>query len=150
MTNANDRNPAPDSKGADVTDRPRVIRQRSRRTITEHYVTYAYANTPSAGFTFPADEHGNVLVKTLAPAGRDSYEACLTGVVDGERVTGPSHQANTRTIVEPAILECSCGRHVALTTNDNECDCGRIYNAFGQALAPRHTWEPDDPYYDED
>ena len=40
----------------------------------------------------------------------------------------------------PAIGECSCGRHVALTGFTNTCDCGADYNMSGQRLAPRSQW----------
>lgn len=45
----------------------------------------------------------------------------------------------------PEVGECDdCGADVFLIGPDCECDCGAIYNCFGQRLAPREQWGDDD------
>lgn len=40
-----------------------------------------------------------------------------------------------------------CGKKVLLLYGfSNECNCGREYNGFGQALAPREDWGDWDVY----
>lgn len=44
-------------------------------------------------------------------------------------------------------LKCTCGDIVALGSFTNECpNCGRMYNSFGQELAPVSQWDPEDVY----
>jgi hypothetical protein len=44
--------------------------------------------------------------------------------------------------------KCECGRTVTLYGYDEECSCGRAYNAFGQRLGPRMLWSDDgDGFY---
>lgn len=41
---------------------------------------------------------------------------------------------------EPATGRCSCGQIVALESFTNECQCGRMYNSFGQELSDPSSW----------
>ena len=44
--------------------------------------------------------------------------------------------------------KCECGKTVILYGYDEECSCGRAYNAFGQRLGPRMLWSDDgDGFY---
>ena len=43
-------------------------------------------------------------------------------------------------------ITCDCGEDVWLTSNYNECDCGRAYNRFGQQLADPNEWDDEDRY----
>lgn len=46
-----------------------------------------------------------------------------------------------------AMIECYCGETVPADDFTNICpECGRMYNAFGQELAPVSQWDPDDEY----
>ena len=45
------------------------------------------------------------------------------------------------------FVECSCGERVYLTHNTNFCpECEKMYNMFGQELAPVDEWDPEDAY----
>jgi len=38
-----------------------------------------------------------------------------------------------------------CGKEMVLDDPlTNECECGTLYNGFGQRLAPRAEWDPED------
>lgn len=43
------------------------------------------------------------------------------------------------------IINCaSCGKEITLFDGfENECECGELYNGFGQHLLPRDEWEKD-------
>lgn len=45
------------------------------------------------------------------------------------------------------FLECECGEIVELNSNTNWCNkCERLYNLFGQELAPVEEWDEQDRY----
>lgn len=39
-----------------------------------------------------------------------------------------------------------CGERIYLGAFTNECDCGAMYNPFGQRLAPVSQWSDEDRY----
>ena len=47
-----------------------------------------------------------------------------------------------RPVPEPKTIHCCiCHRKITLYSAwENECDCGALYNGFGQHLAPRSQW----------
>lgn len=47
---------------------------------------------------------------------------------------------------ENRSVKCACGRKHWLTMDDSVCDCGQLYNAFGQRLRPQSQWEENDDY----
>ena len=48
---------------------------------------------------------------------------------------------------ETCIIECEdCGKDVYLTDNTNECECGALYNGFGERLADPDEWDEEDRY----
>ena len=48
---------------------------------------------------------------------------------------------------ETCIIECEdCGKDVYLTDNTNECECGALYNGFGQRLSDPEEWDEEDRY----
>lgn len=48
---------------------------------------------------------------------------------------------------ETCIIECEdCGKDVYLTDNTNECECGALYNGFGERLSDPEEWDEEDRY----
>lgn len=46
-----------------------------------------------------------------------------------------------------SFIICTCGTTVYLDSFTNECDgCEKLYNNFGQELAPVEEWEEEDRY----
>ena len=43
-------------------------------------------------------------------------------------------------------VECECGDYVYLINHTNQCECGKLYNGFGEELADPSLWDPDDLY----
>lgn len=96
-------------------------------------------NTESgAGFSFPCDRQGNLLMDKIPSTGRGNLQGCLSGEYD---VTPQSVKDYSHTYYEPACGKCDCGRIVELfDPMTNTCDCGLEYNCVGQLLAPRSQW----------
>lgn len=43
------------------------------------------------------------------------------------------------------FITCDCGTTVYLDRFTNQCDgCEKLYNSFGQELAPPDEWDPED------
>lgn len=40
-------------------------------------------------------------------------------------------------------ITCDCGETLYVDNFTNECECGRLYNAFGQELADPSEWQED-------
>lgn len=120
----------------------------SRRQYVEgahvHERFYEWENTPGAGFSFECDEHGNVNVDKLYPAGKESYRQCVDGSIrsrTGEKVIDRGVRCRElRGYWRAAVGRCDCGREVVLSGFTNTCDCGADYNSVGQRLAPRSQW----------
>lgn len=49
-------------------------------------------------------------------------------------------------VTNTEYLVCDCGQRVYLHSHTNFCKCGRLYNGFGQELAPPEDWNPEDVY----
>ena len=47
---------------------------------------------------------------------------------------------------EHRSVKCACGRKHWLAMDDSVCDCGQLYNAFGQQLVPPSQWGENDDY----
>lgn len=111
-----------------ITPRHRVERIERRRT-------FEWDDCPGAGFSFDLDNNGEIIV---TDDNRENVELCLAG----EGVTSLGIEEIDMSYTEDAVGKCSCGRKVVLTTSraGNDCGCGRIYNSFGQELAPRSQW----------
>jgi hypothetical protein len=43
-------------------------------------------------------------------------------------------------------VKCYCNRKLVLFAYDDFCECGQMFNAFGQALKPQNQWEEQDDY----
>lgn len=102
----------------------------------EYTLSYHYQNDPGAGCSFPCDKEGTLFLPLPAQA---NYERCLRGegglVPDGVVTYDTSYY-------DPPIIACQCGRSLTLyNAYEEECVCGRLYNGFGQLLAPREQWE---------
>lgn len=97
---------------------------------------------PSAGFSFPCDEQGSLLLDEIPQAARENLAKCQNGeyAVSFLGVRDKSYSYR-----EFAKGRCSCGAVVVLEDPmTNSCDdCGLEYNGGGQLLAPRAQWEED-------
>jgi len=50
-------------------------------------------------------------------------------------------------IFNSSFVTCDCGEKVYLDRNTNPCEeCGKLYNGFGQELAPPEEWDEADRY----
>lgn len=99
--------------------------------------------TNNYGFKFDCDKDGNLT--TEFDSAKRNYQDCINGkhpdLIDKGIV---EHIDKIKT---PMIGECTCGKHIYLYSFTNECDkCGRLYNNFGQELAPANEWEEQDRY----
>ena len=117
-----------------------IIRQSEHVTDHHHALNFVYRGDTTAGFSFDCDKAGKVDVENMNPAGRENYEKCLDGTHD---VIDKGVQSWENSYRVPAVGKCECGREVQLEEHGMsgiDCECGRIYNSSGQALAPRSQW----------
>lgn len=122
-----------------------IIKKRTRETITEYYIEFSYKDDPTAGFSFPADSNGELLLDKLTEAAKINYENCLTD----DRLTEAEFKARVYTYSDPAIGKCVCGSEVVLNGSylgADRCECGRWYNLSGQELRDPKYWEEDYDY----
>lgn len=112
-----------------------IVRRSERVTVTERFREFEDASCPGAGYAFELDESGEIIV---TDGNRENVERCLRGEGVIDRGISERHHHYH----EPAVGKCRCGREVLLTDSrgGNDCRCGRIYNSFGQELAPRSQW----------
>ncbi len=121
-----------------------ILRQSQRVNVERYTLDFEWNDTPGAGFSFPCDKQGNVLQDQICcQAGRENLEKCLRGeyAVTLKGVVDCSYS-----YLEHAQGKCYCGKTVDLVSHTNECVCGRLYNLFGQDLAPRSQWDPSGAY----
>lgn len=116
----------------------KIIKQRISKLVTNYQLSFqAIGYSKGTGLGFECDKDGNVDLTKLQPAGLANYHIGMRG----EGYEKPEVVEFTNRFVECAIGKCdACGRHVHLSHSDNDCDCGAIYNLFGQRLAPREQW----------
>ena len=122
------------------------IQPRTQVYIEQYTLAFRYEDDPGAGYGFPCDRDGNVKMDKLSPEAKKNLEMCQTG-----QITPPIKLVGVEdwsySYWAPAIIKCiDCGKHVTLDdAMTNDCrTCGRLYNGFGQALAPKHQWEEAD------
>jgi hypothetical protein len=113
----------------------KILTERAHRSSTSSTHSYKWADDPSAGFSFPIGEDGEL----IPPANPDAARSRATveaGVKDGTIIDN-GVQSFTNHWHEPATGQCDCGRKVHLHHPlDNDCDCGRCYNGGGQEVTP--------------
>ncbi len=116
-----------------------IIRKFRRVTVIEYGLFYEDKEDLGSGYSFPCDENGNILEKEMNVERQESLQKCLK---EKERRL-PVLQKYEHSYPLHAIGRCSCGQEVELYCDANECNCGRLYNLFGQALAPYSQWKDD-------
>jgi hypothetical protein len=114
----------------------RIIKQREIKRIEEYGLFFESRTMEGAGYSFDCDKEGR-LTQELTPIQQESWkeannlEKYYPGVV----------QDHGRNFLEPAVLECHCGHHIALQNpHENGCEkCGRAYNLFGQEVIANYS-----------
>ena len=91
-----------------------------------------YERERGAGFGFPCSSEGEIFIKDLRPEGLKSLELCRASSWPTRIVKYKIRKVNDGM--------CECGATVSLPNFTNECSCGRLYNSWGQELAPREQW----------
>ncbi|GHO55501.1 hypothetical protein [Ktedonobacter robiniae] len=119
-----------------------------RKSERVKYETYAQVynwlpdDGTEAGFSFPCDKHGNYLLHEMGEEAIENLTKCQDGTY-AVKYMGMQTYHHAYTV--PATGRCiDCGREVDLACSTNECDCGRLYNLFGQPLTTRRNRS----YYD--
>lgn len=118
----------------------KLISERRIERWVEYSLCFDTGKERHCGFSFPCNEQGGVDEISLSPEGLKNYYDLLSGKT-----------AYTRKYVEevkccnkiPAVMLCHCGRHLDMVPDGAgavDCECGRIFNLFGQELSPREEW----------
>ena len=113
-----------------------IISERIHHEETIYNLSFNSKQDPGWGYSFPADQLGNVDVDSLNPAARANYDAARLS----NEFLAPEVESYTHRWTEPAVGRCVCGSNVELDGFTNTCSCGRDYNMSGQLLAPRSQW----------
>ena len=53
-------------------------------------------------------------------------------------------KCHSRNMHRSRFITCDCGEQLDINHFTNECECGKLYNNFGQELAPVNEWDPED------
>ncbi len=125
-----------------------IIKHRQRVQHDEYYHDYRSVSNPNAGYSFPCNEDGELIIEQDNPGRKENYVRVWQDTANYNYL-GVKHRVHT--YVEPGEGKCKCGRVVYLNNDYGhgiDCECGRIYNMSGQELAPRSQW--DDRYDDDD
>ncbi len=69
---------------------------------------------------------------------------CNAGYVTNEKMYKCPHCEGGSDVFCSPFVKCTCDRRVYLHSHTNFCECSRMYNAFGQELAPVEEWDEDD------
>lgn len=113
-----------------------------RVTMVSFSRVFNWRNDPGAGFSFDCNEQGEINTSELADIGWENLQKCLSGEYD---VIDMGIQRYEHRYWSPGFGTCTCGQTVTLDGDTRgegiDCECGRIYNAVGQELAPRRQWE---------
>lgn len=126
----------------------KYIIEQGRRVEKEEFArTFTYKDDPHAGKQFDCDKDGKL--EPMTPSQKQAWEWVMEHL---ELFNDKGVVRFAWTYWQPAKIHCHCGDEFYLPDSlENECDnCGRLYNGFGQELAPREQWEErwdeDDPY----
>jgi len=117
-----------------------IISPRERKTHVEYCLRFKHLDDTNSGYSFPCDEHGLIDIMSLAPDGLDNWKLC--NAPENPENVGPAvFEKDEWQYWQDAIGKCECGREVVLYNQFyNSCDCGALYNNFGQRLAPIEQW----------
>lgn len=56
-------------------------------------------------------------------------------------------ECGSENVCNSSFIVCECGTTIYLDRFTNECpECGKLYNGFGEELAPVDEWEKEDWY----
>ncbi|MBA2666084.1 MAG: hypothetical protein H0U69_03495 [Trueperaceae bacterium] len=110
----------------------KIVARRRTIEIENLHRVFQHATHSSSSYSFSCHPNGDVDFNALAPIAAQNARELLAGRDADYRDVGVRISAERQ--VDPAIGQCECGQRTSLWTNDNECGCGRWYNASGQEL----------------
>lgn len=115
------------------------IKSGGRKTeISYSLYYYVKGDYHGGGYGFTCDAEGNVKINEMYDAAVANYER-----VKDDPEWDHELQTIRNTYWEPSEWKCDCGATVygGGPGDDFDCNvCGRMYNAFGQRLAPVEQW----------
>lgn len=115
-----------------------IIRESELVQVENYGLSFEWKDEPGAGFSFSCTKEGELIVAEMSPLAHDNYVKCMSGEYP---VVFQGVKNYYHSYFQPAIGRCECGKEIVLARSfTNECTCGRLYNGFGQLLAPRSQW----------
>ena len=110
-----------------------IIRPSQLVAISRHALQFDWVGEPDCGFLFDCNAEG--VVQNLSEPAQQNYEKCVSNA-HARKVIARGVRTFTSHYHQPAVLRCDCGIELELADSmTNDCDCGRLFNGAGQALA---------------
>jgi len=111
-----------------------IISHKKRKDKSTYSLVYVWKEDHSAGFDFPCDENGELLLDKMAQYELNDYGRCEMGewkdLVVFKGICKTHHIEDIS-----AVARCHCGQLLALKENRNVCsNCGKSYNSIGEEL----------------
>tara|TARA_R110002051_G_scaffold307543_1_gene378635 strand:- start:174 stop:590 length:417 start_codon:yes stop_codon:yes gene_type:complete len=136
----------PPCGGAQPIQKMKIIKQPTRKTITEYTREYSYASDKNSGYSFPCDSKGELLSGRTEEL-RKNYEK----IKGSENIIDDGVHISTSYWWEPAVGKCDCGKELELHDPlDNFCACGQCYNSSAQRVAPSSECDEQGHPFDHD
>lgn len=97
--------------------------------------SFSWKDDPNAGFGFKCDKDGNIKREELHPLSQANLDFCIADA--GKTLIDNGVEDYSYIIRHPVVRRCKCGRELEMygdSMGEVGCDCGRVYNIFGQEL----------------
>jgi hypothetical protein len=109
----------------------KILSPRKVEYITERRLNFDIDE--SGGSAFECDENGLVDASKLHECAKLNFVRNLVAALKGELYCPPYVHEFERRSISAMRIRCECRRELCMG-GDTQCDCGRMYNTFGQQI----------------
>ena len=117
----------------------KILSERKRCKQIEYERSFSIIGGENNGCIvgFPCDKNGTLIHNESYDCWIEYYNDC---VAQSNKYKYIGVRENSYCYREPTHALCSCGAEILLQ-GDTYCDCGQLYNQFGQQLIDPNEWE---------
>lgn len=121
-----------------------IIKQFSfRQEVTFTHDFHHIGSSCGTGYSFDVNEpvinQPLTLKHDVCPEHREFREKNYAEVKKDPAYQDLGVIRHERRVKDHSVLMCDCGSEVVLYNSENDCECGRIYNIFGQGLRTNYS-----------